>query len=102
MSRAKIFIEKCKVDGIYIRPGRDDLVLTGPDAAVAGARAAIKNNPTLAGQIEALLKPSDEDMQEWLGRQGDAVREEYRARTERLEAAGIDEPEKVSLRNNLG
>ncbi|MGI6784884.1 MAG: hypothetical protein ACOX5A_11855 [Aminivibrio sp.] len=98
MSRAAAFIRKLKAEGVYIQVGRAGLNLNGPDEAVKGARAVLDKFPSLADEVKALLRPSIEDMQEWLGRQDDAIRAEYRARVERLTAAGIPEPERVALR----
>lgn len=98
MTRAQVFIERCKVDGIYIRPGRGDLVLTGPDAATAGAEAVLREHSSLADEIEGLLSPSVEDLRSWLKHQSMSIREEYAARVSRLTAANIPDAELVALR----
>ena len=98
MSRAAAFIGKLKAEGVYIQVGRARLNLNGPDEAVKGARAVLDKFSSLEDEVRALLRSPDEDMRAWLSRQDDAVQAEYRAKVERLTAAGIPEPEAVALR----
>ena len=84
-------------DGILVFVSTKGVELVGPEDRVAEAREALETFPSLGAEIIALLNPSEGDKRRWLDEQDEDVHAEHRARTARLEAAGIAEPERHAL-----
>lgn len=89
--RTRRFLDAMVSDGIFVFVSAKGVELAGPEDRVKEAREALETFPSLGDEIIALLNPSDADKRRW------GVHAEHRARTARLEAAGIAEPEQHAL-----
>lgn len=95
--RTRKFLDAMVSDGILVFVSAKGVELVGPEDRVKEAREALETFPSLGDEIIALLNPSDADKRRWLDEQSEGVHAEHRARTARLEAAGIAEAEQHAL-----
>ena len=95
--RTRRFLDAMVGDGIHVFVSAKGVELRGPEDCVKEAREALEMFPSLGDEIIALLNPSADDMRRRLDEQDEDVHAEHRARTARLEAAGIPEAEQHAL-----
>lgn len=96
--RADAFLSKARAAGLHVYVSRHGVEANGEGRAAEAARAVLRKYPPLADEVIRLLKPTVEDMQDWLSRQSETVQAGHAARLERLEAAGIPDAEAAALR----
>lgn len=95
--RTRKFLDAMVSDGILVFVSAKGVELVGPEDRVKEAREVLEVFSSLGDEIVALMNPSADDKRRWLDEQSEGVHAEHRARTARLEAARISEPEQHSL-----
>jgi hypothetical protein len=94
MSASKKFLEQAALHNLTVTAAGGRLTFSGPKDMVNFALEAMREYPSLEGEVLAYLLSNPRT---WLELHEEDIRKEHAARTRRLERAGIGDAEAVSL-----